>query len=107
MKNRFERDSSKSSFFIVRSSFFISLPLHFPLPLFALNAILPKKCKGGAMPRKWLLCFDGTWNHPDDEQRPEDQQVETNVRRLFEAALDGPRLQDQVQLYDDGIGNQG
>src|SRR5205814_2223943 len=84
-----------------------SVPLfHFPLPLFALDAILPKKCKGGAMPRKLLLCFDGTWNHPDDEQKPEDQQVETNVRRIFEAALDRPRVPDQVKWYDDGIGNQ-
>jgi uncharacterized protein (DUF2235 family) len=58
------------------------------------------------MPRKLLLCFDGTWNHPDDEQKPEDQQVETNVRRIFEAALDGPRVPDQVKWYDDGIGNQ-
>jgi uncharacterized protein (DUF2235 family) len=57
------------------------------------------------MPRKLILCLDGTWNHPDDERKPEDQQVETNVRRLFEAALDGPRVSDQIKWYDDGIGN--
>ncbi len=58
------------------------------------------------MSRKLILCFDGTWNHPDDPQKPEDQQVETNVRRLFEAALEGPRVPDQIKWYDDGIGNR-
>ena len=59
-----------------------------------------------AMARKLILCFDGTWNHPDDDTVPEDLQVETNVRRLFEAALEGPGVGEQVKWYDDGVGNE-
>lgn len=55
------------------------------------------------MARKLILCLDGTWNHPDDDTKPDDIQVETNVRRLFEAALNGPQVPDQIKWYDDGI----
>jgi uncharacterized protein (DUF2235 family) len=59
------------------------------------------------MARKLILCLDGTWNHPDDDSRPDDVQVETNVRRIFEAALDGSKVYNQVKWYDDGIGGPG
>jgi len=55
------------------------------------------------MARKLILCLDGTWNHPDDDLKPEDKQVETNVRRIFEAALHGPSVPDQIKWYDEGI----
>ena len=55
------------------------------------------------MPRKHILCFDGTWNHPDDEHGP-DAEIVTNARRVFEAVLDGPSVRDQVKWYDEGIG---
>jgi uncharacterized protein (DUF2235 family) len=54
--------------------------------------------------RKIVLCFDGTWNHPDDEHKPEELQVETNARRLYEAVLEGPQVGGQIKWYDEGIG---
>lgn len=58
------------------------------------------------MAKRLILCFDGTWNIPDDE-RPEHEQVETNVRRLYESILhtsaDGRR---QVPLYVPGVGTK-
>lgn len=54
--------------------------------------------------RKLILCFDGTWNHPDDDKVPEDAQIETNARRLYEAILDPPAAPDQVKWYDEGVG---
>ncbi len=55
--------------------------------------------------KRIILCFDGTWNKPADENLPFDQQVETNVRRFYEAVLpvgfDGV---PQVPWYDQGIG---
>ena len=56
------------------------------------------------MARKLILCFDGTWNHPDDDRKREEIQIETNVRRLYEALLDGRAVPDQIRWYDDGIG---
>lgn len=57
--------------------------------------------------KRIVLCFDGTWNKPADENLPEDHQVETNVRRFYEslqeAAADGTR---QIKWYDEGVGNK-
>jgi uncharacterized protein (DUF2235 family) len=59
------------------------------------------------MKARLVLCFDGTWNKPD-EDRPPDEQVETNVRRFHEAALteasaDGVR---QIRWYSAGVGTR-
>jgi uncharacterized protein (DUF2235 family) len=58
------------------------------------------------MRARLVLCFDGTWNKPDEENRP-DQQVETNVRRFYEAvrgqAPDGTR---QIKWYGAGVGTR-
>ena len=58
------------------------------------------------MSKRLIVCFDGTWNTPD-EARPEDEQVETNVRRIYEAILpqsvDGQR---QVAQYFPGVGTK-
>ena len=35
--------------------------------------------------KRIVLCFDGTWNKPADENLPANKQVETNVRRFFES----------------------
>ena len=35
--------------------------------------------------KRIVLCFDGTWNKPADENLPSAQQVETNVRRFYES----------------------
>ena len=55
--------------------------------------------------KRIVICFDGTWNTPADESLPEDQQVETNVRRFYEsvqeAGLDGT---EQTKWYDQGVG---
>jgi uncharacterized protein (DUF2235 family) len=58
--------------------------------------------------KRIVICFDGTWNTPADENLPEDQQVETNVRRFYEsvegAGSDGI---EQVKWYDQGVGTHG
>ena len=55
--------------------------------------------------KRLVICFDGTWNRPADDNIPEDQQVETNVRRFYESvkplAADGV---EQFSWYDQGIG---
>jgi uncharacterized protein (DUF2235 family) len=55
--------------------------------------------------KRIVLCFDGTWNKPSDENLPARQQVETNVSRFFkslsDAGRDGAR---QVKWYDEGVG---
>ena len=56
------------------------------------------------MPRKRILCFDGTWSQPDDERKAVDRQIETNARRFYEAVLDGPKVPDQIRWYDEGVG---
>jgi uncharacterized protein (DUF2235 family) len=58
------------------------------------------------MSKRLIVCFDGTWNTPD-ETRPEDEQVETNVRRIYESIL--PRSADgqrQVAQYYPGVGTK-
>jgi uncharacterized protein (DUF2235 family) len=57
------------------------------------------------MAKTHILCFDGTWNHPDDEQKPDSLQIESNARRFFESVLEGPIVPHQVRWYDDGVGN--
>jgi uncharacterized protein (DUF2235 family) len=55
--------------------------------------------------KRIVLCFDGTWNTPADDAIPEDERVETNVRRFFRSvapAADGT-LQDA--WYNEGVGS--
>ena len=56
--------------------------------------------------KRLILCFDGTWNQPDNKH-PEDEQVETNVRRIFESlkGYDDKGIQ-QVGWYDPGVGTE-
>ncbi len=55
--------------------------------------------------KRIVICFDGTWNTPADENLPEDQQVETNVRRFYESvAGTGSDGIEQVKWYDQGVG---
>jgi uncharacterized protein (DUF2235 family) len=57
--------------------------------------------------RRIVLCFDGTWNKPADENLAAEEQVETNVCRFYrsvkEAGADG--LQ-QLKWYDEGVGTK-
>lgn len=56
--------------------------------------------------KRIVICFDGTWNKPADEALPPDQQVETNVRRFYEAVSEhGPDGVAQVKWYDEGVGS--
>ena len=55
--------------------------------------------------KRIVFCFDGTWNTPADESLPEEQQVETNVRRFFESVHDtGADGIEQKKWYDEGVG---
>ena len=57
--------------------------------------------------KRIVLCFDGTWNKPADENLPVNRQVETNVRRFFESIEEtGPDGVKQVRWYDQGIGSK-
>lgn len=38
------------------------------------------------MSKSIILCFDGMWNTPDTEE--DDEDIETNVRRLYESLSD-------------------
>ena len=55
--------------------------------------------------KRIVICFDGTWNKPADETIPEEEQVETNVRRFYESvhdmSIDGI---EQKKWYDEGVG---
>ena len=42
--------------------------------------------------KRIVLCFDGTWNKPADENLPSDKQVETNVRRFYESLQERGRM---------------
>jgi len=58
------------------------------------------------MADRLVLCFDGTWNKPDDTADPE-ARVETNVRRLFEAiSAKAPDGAAQWSWYDRGVGTR-
>lgn len=55
------------------------------------------------MPRRLVVCFDGTWNTPD--QGDELEQKETNACRFFEAVRDEESgAPDQLKWYDQGVG---
>jgi uncharacterized protein (DUF2235 family) len=57
--------------------------------------------------KRIVLCFDGTWNKPADENLPANQQVETNVCRFFESvAKTAPDGVQQVPWYDEGVGSK-
>jgi uncharacterized protein (DUF2235 family) len=57
------------------------------------------------MPKRIVLCFDGTWNRPADENLPDEQQIETNVRRFYESLADNsPDGAKQAKWYDQGVG---
>jgi uncharacterized protein (DUF2235 family) len=57
--------------------------------------------------RRIVLCFDGTWNKPADENLAANEQVETNVCRFYksvkEAGADGA---EQLKWYDEGVGTK-
>ena len=58
------------------------------------------------MPKRLILCFDGTWNRPDDDH-PEGEHVETNVRRIFESILEkDTNGRQQLKWYDEGVGTK-
>ena len=55
--------------------------------------------------KRIVLCFDGTWNKPGDDGLPEDQRVETNVRRFFESVHSvGQDGIAQLAWYNPGVG---
>ena len=57
--------------------------------------------------KRIVLCFDGTWNRPADENLPSDKQVETNVRRFYECLQEtGTDGIKQVKWYDQGVGTR-
>ena len=55
--------------------------------------------------KRIVLCFDGTWNKPAEENLPSAQQVETNVRRFYESLKEtGTDGAKQIKWYDEGVG---
>ena len=55
--------------------------------------------------KRIVLCFDGTWNKPADENLSVDQQIETNVSRFYRSVSDtGSERIRQVKWYDQGVG---
>jgi uncharacterized protein (DUF2235 family) len=55
--------------------------------------------------KRIVLCFDGTWNKPADENLPANEQVETNVSRFYKSVADtAPDGTKQVKWYDQGVG---
>lgn len=59
------------------------------------------------MTMRLVICFDGTWNHPDDTSDPSKSQ-ETNVRRFYESVTEGelPDGSFQGRWYDTGVGTK-
>src|SRR5262245_44140811 len=51
------------------------------------------------MPRRLVICLDGTWNKPG--QKDLGQATKTNVRKIFEAL---PQMPDQFVAYFKGVG---
>src|SRR5687768_8496914 len=55
--------------------------------------------------KRIVLCFDGTWSKPADEDLAVDQRVETNVCRFYQSVRErdanGTR---QLKWYDEGVG---
>ena len=57
--------------------------------------------------KRIVICFDGTWNKPADENLPPEAQLETNVRRFFERIKSqGTNGVKQVKWYDEGVGSK-
>jgi uncharacterized protein (DUF2235 family) len=57
--------------------------------------------------KRIVICFDGTWNKPADENLPTEQQVETNVCRFFRSISDAAAHgAEQVKWYDEGVGTK-
>lgn len=54
------------------------------------------------MSRRLVLCFDGTWNTPDDRS-PEGSKCETNVCQLYRSLAESDT---QKKWYDEGVGNK-
>ena len=58
------------------------------------------------MPRKLIVCFDGTWNTPDRGDDL-DKRVETNARRFYSSVRDGRSgASDQIKWYAEGPGGR-
>ncbi len=59
------------------------------------------------MADRLVVCFDGTWNKPDEAATDPEARVETNVRRLFEAVpATAPDGTAQWKWYDRGVGTR-
>jgi uncharacterized protein (DUF2235 family) len=57
--------------------------------------------------RRIVLCFDGTWNRPADENLAAHEQVETNVCRFYESVKGvGTDGSQQLKWYDEGVGTK-
>jgi uncharacterized protein (DUF2235 family) len=57
--------------------------------------------------KRIIVCFDGTWNKPADENLRTDEQVETNVSRFYRSVAErGPDGVRQVKWYDEGVGSK-
>jgi uncharacterized protein (DUF2235 family) len=55
--------------------------------------------------KRVVVCFDGTWNKPADENLPPAEQIETNVCRFYKSVSDdAPDGVRQVKWYDQGVG---
>ena len=55
--------------------------------------------------KRIVICFDGTWNRPADENLPAPDQIETNVCRFYKSVSDSaPDGTKQVKWYDQGVG---
>jgi uncharacterized protein (DUF2235 family) len=55
--------------------------------------------------KRIIICFDGTWNKPADENLPPPEQIETNVCRFYKSVADsGPDGLQQIKWYDQGVG---
>lgn len=56
--------------------------------------------------RKLIICFDGTWNTPDEDV-DQDGDTNTNVRKFYESVADNDDGQArQVKWYDEGVGTK-
>lgn len=58
------------------------------------------------MPKRIIICFDGTWNTPKDKSdTPGDDR--TNVWRLFESITEKDQKgMNQIKWYDEGVGTK-
>ncbi len=59
------------------------------------------------MATRLVVCFDGTWERPDDTGQPNDR-VESNVRRFYESVITGDvgNGHQQMKWYDQGVGTR-